>query len=360
MSLLGFEGFDDMSNFPEQLLGGGQWVNGTPTNGLGYWLATSGGATKNAGQLGGSALGLQTNGQYFVWFNNNYTRLIVGFRFRTGTSVVANSDLIAFGDGNSSIQTLVNQKAQLGLSINASNHLFVWGSNAIATVLGTGTTTLATGSWYYVEIDCTFNSSTGSVTVRLNGSGTEISASGNTGGSGNNRANMFIINPYTTNGITCWYDDMYLLDPTTGSSPFTSMLGVCRVETLFPTSNDVVAWTPQASTNVSRVQEVTIDGDTTYNSIASSGQDTFNIGSLVSTPVTIFATAVRASIRKDDVTGVSAQTTLKSGATTQQGVSFGQNSTYQTMRDIYVNDPNTGSPWIATNVNASKIGYNRI
>jgi hypothetical protein len=103
-----------------------------------------------------------------------------------------------------------------------------------------------------------------------------------------------------------------------------------------------------------------MDSDSTYNSIATAGQDAFTHGALSSTPATIFAAAVRAVVRKDESTNPTAQTTLTSGATSQAGVAYSQALTYQAMRDIYLNDPNTGLPWTATGINNTIIGYNRV
>jgi hypothetical protein len=350
MSLIGFEGFDDnATGFPDQTLGTGQNVSGAS----GLWSLIGGAATKQAGQLGGSAMSLSSNATAYCTFNSSYGRLITGVRFHTNATaaLMQSSDLFWYGDGTT--------HKQVGLSINATGFLFLW-SNTISTVLATGATGLTANSWYYVELDATFHATLGSVTLRLNGSGTEASASSvNTAPSGANQCNLWGFNASSVQGLTSYHDDMYLVDPTTGSAPYTSMLGVCRVETLFPVANSAVTWTPNASTNVSRVQETTMDSDTTYNSTATTGQDTFTHGSLSSTPATIFAAAVRAVIRKDQTSNPTAQTILVSGPTTQAGAVNTQATTYLTMRDIYLNDPNTGSAWTATGINNATIGYNR-
>jgi hypothetical protein len=144
--------------------------------------------------------------------------------------------------------------------VNSSGLLVFYGS-AATTILGTGTTVLAVSSWYYIEVDVTFNSSTGAFTVRLNGSGTEISATNvNTGGGGANQCTAF---GFQRTSVTAtmgnFFDDLYLLDPTTGSSPFTSMLGPVRVETLFPNNTASVGpWT--LGTNIQYTVQATISG----------------------------------------------------------------------------------------------------
>jgi hypothetical protein len=81
---------------------------------------------------------------------------------------------------------------------------------------------------------------------------------------------------------------------------------------------------------------------------------------LAATPTSILGVIVTAAARIDDVQTVSGRTKLISGATTQNGTTQNPPSTYQTMQDMYINDPNTSSAWTATNVNATKIGYERI
>jgi hypothetical protein len=349
MSLIGFEGFDDNNGgFPDELLGGGQ----TNVNGNGYWLAASGGTSKVAGLLGGSAVSLQSNGQYKCLFTTSYSRIIWGSRIKTFSNFASNpATIVAFLDGTT---------AQCGLNFNTAGQMIFWHSTA-STILATGTTTFAVNSWYYVEIDVTINNTTGAFNVRVNGTGSELSASGvNTRNSANNFLNAFWwYDSNGTNSVVCQYDDLYVLDPTTGSAPYTSMLGVCRIETLFPTANDAVTWTPSASNNFNQVSEVNMDSDTSYNVTATTGQDTFTHGALAGSPTTIYAAAVRAVVRKDQTSNPQAQTTLISGAATAQGTINGQATTYQAMRDFYLTDPNTSAAWTAAAINATKIGYNR-
>jgi hypothetical protein len=123
-------------------------------------------------------------------------------------------------------------------------------------------------------------------------------------------------------------------------------------------------FTPNASTNVSQVQETAWDGDTTFNTHPAPGSgaiDTFNHGSLSGTPATIYAVAVQASMRKDDTSSQLGRTKLISGVTTQNGVSVQLiNALYQHIEDIYRVDPNTSAAWTAANANATKIGYEHV
>ena len=95
---------------------------------------------------------------------------------------------------------------------------------------------------------------------------------------------------------------------------------------------------------------------------ASTGQvDTFNHGSLSSTPVTIFSADVCAWMRKDDVSTQAARTKLISERRLSNGASLNPPTVYQMLRDSYALDPNAGpAAWTATTINNSKIGYEHV
>jgi hypothetical protein len=146
---------------------------------------------------------------------------------------------------------------------------------------------------------------------------------------------------------------------TTGPAPYNDYLGIIRIETLFPTSNVSVTWTPLASTNWVEVSETNMDSDTSYNSQAATGIDTFGHGTLQSTPTTIFGIGIVSSARKSDVKNLGYRNKLISGGTTSDGVVNPLATVYQYVRDDYLNDPDTGLPWTGSGVNATNIGYER-
>ncbi|RWB68357.1 hypothetical protein [Mesorhizobium sp.] len=335
MALLTFAGFDhistsvDFANYP-----------GWTSSGL---------LTKTAGLLGGFAITASSSIRDAIFqTGSTFSTLIAGFRFRANTIPASTFDFFKFLDSTST---------QCGLSLKADGTVIFWrGTNA--TVLATSTTVLAAGSWYFFELKVTFHNTTGAYEFRIGGV-TEFSGSGaNTRNTANNYATG---TDMICNGSVYAYDDYYLAD-TSGGAPANDFLGVIRVEASYPTAADGTSqWTPNASTNVSRVNEAAADDDTTYNSASVSGNiDLFTHGALSSTPTTIFGVAVTAKARKDDVTARSLRTKLKSGTTTQNGASFALATTYQYIRDQYVVDPNTSAAWTATNVNATSIGYEHV
>jgi hypothetical protein len=310
----------------------------------GNWtLAGSGGTGKVAGLLGGSAVVANTFGaNAALTLFSNYATLFTGFRWIGASSV----EVIHFIDGAT---------VQCGLSVDAFGRLFFW-RGTTATVLATGSTVLIAGGVYWIEVAATINNVTGSFTVSLGGAVEFTAVNQNTRTTANNQVNNLTwpmpVNPSPK------LDDVYVNDDT-GPAPYNTFLGVIRVETLFMTVQGSVAWVPKTSTNLSQIQEVNMDSDTTYNVTPSAAIDEFTHGALSSTPITIFAVDVISSARKDDVKAVQYRNKLISGATTANGATNSLATVYQYVRDSYQTDPNTGAPWAAAAVNATTIGYER-
>lgn len=340
MALFTWEGFDHMTSAPANDLAvrSGWSISGAAVS------------QKVAGLIAGSAMRLSNGGALAVRYDtgSSNTTMIVGFKFRAATISAATQTICRFLDSAAGIQ--------VGLALLSSGLLILW-KGTTATVLATSTRVFLAGGWYNIEIKITF-SDTGSYTLNIDGA-QEFTGSADTSQTANQNGRHFEM--LSGNGqASVDFDDFYIGDAT-GSAPHNDFLGVVRVETLFPTSANATQWTPNASTNVSRVQEAANDGDTTYNSTSTSGHvDTFNHGALSSTPAVIFGVAVHATIRKDDVTARSARTKMISGATTQNGATTVVDTTYKWFVDQYIVDPNTAAAWTAANVNATKIGYEHI
>jgi len=66
---------------------------------------------------------------------------------------------------------------------------------------------------------------------------------------------------------------------------------------------------------------------------------------------------VKAAARKDDSGTRTLATSLGSSTTTALGATTGLSPAYQYISDIFVNDPNTSSPWTVSGVNNSVFGY---
>lgn len=343
MANIGFEGFDDWIN-NESATSAAPFGTGITSQWVGGVLP------KVAGQLGGGAVSSGGGSTPKLSLGVNYATIVYGIRIFTGAGLgAATQTLVEFIDGTT---------VQCGLAINTSKKLIAY-TGTTATIKATGTAVLVPASYYYLEIKVTIDNTNGAMEVRLGGVADINASTIDTQTTAN--AFLNVINA-TTNSVNALsnIDDLYVND-TTGGAPHNDFYGIVRIETLFGTSADATAWTPNASTNVSRIQETSMDSDTTYNSSTVNGDvDTFNHGSLSSTPTTIFGTSIRAVGRKEDVSVQTLRTKLKSGVTTQNGASQSVATVYQRIQDVYLTDPNTGSAWITANVNSSKIGYEHV
>lgn len=341
MAILDYFGFDHLETSPKPSL----YPNCS--------TSTSSGWTTVAGLLGGNALVSNSGTTDFHWDKGvNYSTLVVGVRLKTGNnSGSIGGDCLIFYDGAS---------IQCGISINAAGKLIFWrGTNA--TVLATGTTTLASSSWYYLEAKITFHNSTGAFEIRLGGS-VELSGTGvdncNTANNQASGVRLRSISAATAGWLMYAIDDVYILD-TSGSAPGNDFLGVVRVETEFATSNDSVQWTPSTGSNYQNIDDANANDDTDYNSDSTAGHiDLFNHGALSSTPVTIFSVKVTSKVRKDDVAARTYRNKLKSSTTVGNGGTVSLATTYGYFRDQFDTDPATAAAWAnAAAVNATKIGY---
>lgn len=138
-------------------------------------------------------------------------------------------------------------------------------------------------------------------------------------------------------------------------------LGDVSVDTVFPTANVSVAWTPLANTNWQEVSEVVFDGDTSYNYTSGVGDvDLFAIGPVRTNIATVLAVQITGAYRKDDATSHIIEQQLKSGATQVDGDGNSVPSGYVFFTDSWIQDPNTGLQWLAADVNALNIGYKLI
>ena len=154
---------------------------------------------------------------------SNYGRLIGGLALNSNLS---NNGGIIFGDAGTN---------QCAIGFNTAGKLVLWQGSLGGTQIAITSTAITANTWHYIEWDLTF-SSTGAYTVYLDGVSV-LSGTGNLKSSSNAYANQVILQ-----GDVCNCDDMYLFDST--GSVNNAVRGDSRVETLFPTGDASVAFTP--------------------------------------------------------------------------------------------------------------------
>lgn len=332
----------------------------TPQGVQARWLVIGGSnaayATLVAGRYGGQALQLSPGGG-FQWVTLAYplyasgsgvNALTNGVAIRLNTPNTASTPFWFVANGSSGT-------VQYGFGFNSMQQPYIFtggtfGSGVVTgqTVLATRTAFVSTGSWHYYELMWAGGVS-GSLTLYIDGV-SALTFSGNVGTLNADTIAISCGGPPAT-GTVNTFDDMFVI---TGST----RLGERSVYTSYVNANNAVTWTPLAGTNWQEVSETLCDGDTTYNSTVTAGnQDTFPINSLPYTPLAIDAVQLRTAARKTDGTTHILHNIAISGATTFNGADWALSANYLYDIDIMITDPNTSAAWTTAAVNALKIGY---
>jgi len=213
----GFDKYGPVNAYTSNSTMGNEW-NSLPPSGYGVLVV---------GRFTGS-LAFQTTYGYSGsrTLPSNYSRLICGVAMQSG--LAGNSGVI-FGDAGTN---------QCAVGINSSGKVVLWQGGLGGTQIAISSSSVTAGSWHYIECDLTFASS-GSYTVWLDGVQV-FTGTGNLKSSSNSYANTVALNGASTAG--CTFDDMYLFDST--GSVNNAQRGDSRVETLFPTADASVAFSP--------------------------------------------------------------------------------------------------------------------
>ena len=210
----GFDKYGALNATPQNSSMGSEWTS----------LPSSGGSNFVAGRFTNS-LALQLNYNYTAsrTLPSNYTRLIGGLAMQP---TLSSNNGVILGDVGTN---------QCAVGFNSSGKVVLWQGGLGGTQIAISSTSITANTWHYVEWDLTFASS-GSYTVYLDGVQV-FTGTGNLKSSSNAYANQVILS-----GNTCNFDDMYLFDST--GSVNNAVRGDSRVETLFPTADASVAFTP--------------------------------------------------------------------------------------------------------------------
>jgi len=224
------------------------------------------------------------------------------------------------------------------------------------TVLETSVNALASGTWYFVEFKCTVDNA-GSYEVRVNGTSVNWIPpdSGDTQATGNAYANQVqIMNPGTAK---CGdFDDLYVLDGTAGLNDF---IGDVWVDTLLPNGNgsnsDFMGSDADKVDNYVQVADNPQDGDTSFNYSSNPGDyDTYDFEDTTST--IIKGAQLNLIARKDAAGARTFAAACVSGGDTYDGATQAPGMTYSDYMEVYEEDPDTSSAWVAANLNDAEFG----
>lgn len=173
------------------------------------------------------------------------SKVVVGFAFRftasSGTSVTV-------------MQVLESGSEQLSYRLVSNTGVLTL--TRAGTVLATASP-LAAGVWHYIELEADIDNVAGTYKMRLNGGpmpGVPDATGVDTQNTANASWNGFRFGNTSTNSGNLDMTDLYLLDGS--GSTNNSLLGDCRIETLFPTAaGNYTQLTPSAGANFAAVDE---------------------------------------------------------------------------------------------------------
>lgn len=326
MALESWHGFDELAtgDFPAD-----GWTGTNP-------------ASMQTGRFSGQCARITSTAGLNRPFKTPGTRQTIGWAWRGPTTINSTGNIMRYLEG-------ATEHARL--TINAGGSLSV---SRAGTALTGGTTAagiITSGVWYYIELDYTCSDTVGAFQLWVNGVSVASGSGLDTRNGGTGVMSVFSL--ASANGQTCDFDDLY------EASGTTSAQGDCRVMTNWPNANGAtITWTPSAGTNYQNVDETTPDGDTTYNSDATTGHiDTFGMPALGVTG-TVLGVLTHAFARKDDAGARNFATVLRDdGGTNNAGATVALTASYVGYYDTWLTNPNGGGAWTVTAVNNSETGY---
>jgi hypothetical protein len=205
---------------------------------------------------------------------------------------------------------------------------------------------IASSSWFYCEVEFVLSDTVGECRVWINGalvinlSGIDTKAQA----AADVQRMDFIVSGSGAGGLVI--DDLYLTNTD-------SRLGESRIYVLEPTSDSSVQWTRSAgSTNFSCVDEAPFNTSDYVASATVGHQDYYGFANLPYVPAAIHAVQTSMFAAKDDAATRTVRANLDSGGTVANGTDFGLSATYLQKTDLYALDPDTGSAWTSSAVDA--------
>lgn len=300
-------------------------------------------ASANASALAGTCL--------YKSFGVNYTQGVVGIAYRE-SGALTNRTILVVADGISE---------QISVRTNASSVLVV---NRGGTLLATGTTVLSANTWYFVELKFSIHASAGTVLLQLNGVAetltyvTGTSTTQNTKATANVQWNGFGPGSSST---TCNFDDVYVLDTSTGTN--TTFLGPIRCAVCAPAApGNYAQWTPNGGTNAGNVSEPYEDGDTSFNQSSTANQiDSFVMQDLPVSSGSVYSLQTLTTARQDAGAARTMAGLLRISGADYPGATASLSSSYQILADIHDLQPVGGTPaWDPATVAAMEAGYKLI
>src|ERR1043166_7871339 len=297
------------------------------------------------GARAASSLKMGSGGVGIDLLENPVSEFYFGFGFRTSDPSIGDTGVIFLSDlGNDQVRLVTNTSSR-------------WVVRRGATVLATGTHTMAMNTWYYVEIYLLINGSTGKGEVHHDGA-TDIALT--TGLNTKGDAGSAVVERvyYWRSGNLAWYDDVYMNDPSgTRNNGF---LGDRKIIGLFPNAvgdNTALArGGADSGSNWGQVDEKPPNDATDYvGSNITNDYDLYNLPNITGLS-DVDACAVWLDAEKSDAGAAKVATMLSSGGTTATGADQTLGTAWAYYHQLYDAGPTDNASWTVSKINALQIG----
>lgn len=337
-AIYGYEGFDN--EFNQASLSQGIINN---------FINCSGIRSSNTPYNSGSSLSVQVIGTstavsgYAIYNSGPWTLNAATVGVMTQSSI--------FTSVATDVGFVIGNTAQVFCRIIGCNICVYRGPTSAPTLLRTILNVVPAIGWFYLEFKTVIATLTGSVIVAVNGVQVASYTNLNTSADTTPRINGVLLGGLSrANTITNFlFDDVYVA---------TLLLGPVRVSSMVPTGNGSLV--QFISTNPSNNWKTLLidNGDTEYNfGNTYALADEFFASPVATSIGVISALKVTIQARKDAAPDLAMQTLVLSNVTRNSGQRVPLANTYQYLSDIFAIDPNTGTSWTRSGLNAIQIGY---
>lgn len=276
-----------------------------------------------------------------------------GYMYRTFTAITN----IYFGFAFMFTSAYVNDIVRLYGDSNATNHIRLTpissGSNIGVYRGGTllGSFSLNFNVWYYIEVNATINSSTGTIQVKVNG----VSVFTYNGNTQNGGTNLSIDGFWLLQSGGCYFDDLYICN--NSGTVNNTFLGDVRVQTLVPNAAGTsTQWAATGGANYANVADIP-DNTATYNMSSTVGQrDTYAMADLASGTTNVLGVQENLHAWKGDAGIGNLKPAYLIGGTVYYDsvISPGTSSAwYGSLRET---NPATSTTWTPGDVNGMEFG----
>jgi hypothetical protein len=283
---------------------------------------------------------------------------ICGFRYNTSQPFTPNMSVSTNLDSSNNLFVVYKAGAAVCWGrVNSDGTISVLRGT---TVIATSATALTQSIWQYIEFKIKLHASAGTVEARLNGlAGSPIiSATGlNTTNTGDvTFSEMGLPKHHSGNSVNAsnWLiADLYVCDGSGSTS--NDFLGDVRGDVLLVNAaGDETNWTPDSGSNYARVNEASIDSDTSYVSATTAAtKDTYKTPTQAVAGADIFAIQVNMGARKTDAGAAGLKAIARIGGTDYLGTELGVPSTYAFLRQIWDRKPSDSSVWADADIGPS-------